>query len=37
MNNGHLQEFIKQRYKVNDIALKELTPSFFSYFEMFYG
>ena len=32
---GHLQAFIKQRYRVNDIALKELTSSFISYFEIY--
>ena len=31
----HLQEFIKSRYHVNDIALKELTPAFITDFEAF--
>lgn len=31
----HLAEFIKQRYKVSDIALKELTPAFITDFELF--
>ena len=31
----HLEEFIKQRYKVSDIALKELTPAFITDFELF--
>lgn len=31
----HLSEFIKQRYKVSDIALKELTPAFITDFELF--
>ena len=29
-----LQDFLKYRYRVNDIALKELTPSFISHFDM---
>ena len=32
---NHLSEFIKQRYKVSDIALKELTPAFITDFELF--
>lgn len=32
---SHLSEFIKQRYKVSDIALKELTPAFITDFELF--
>lgn len=31
----HLSEFIEKRYKVNDIALKELTPAFITDFELF--
>ena len=31
----HLQEFLTIRYRVKDIALKELTPAFISDFEMF--
>lgn len=31
----HLEEFIKQRYKMEDIALKELTPAFITDFEVF--
>lgn len=31
----HLSEFIKQRYKVSDIALKELAPAFITDFELF--
>lgn len=31
----HLEEFIKQRYKVSDIALKELAPDFITDFELF--
>ena len=31
----HLQEFLSIRYRVKDIALKELTPAFISDFEMF--
>ena len=31
----HLEEFIKQRYKVSDIALKELAPAFITDFELF--
>lgn len=31
---NHLSEFIKQRYKVSDIALKELTPAFITDFEL---
>lgn len=30
----HLQSFLKQRYKVNDIALKEIAPAFISDFDM---
>lgn len=30
-----LEEFIKQRYKVSDIALKELAPAFITDFELF--
>lgn len=32
---NHLSEFIKQRYKISDIALKELTPAFITDFELF--
>lgn len=32
---NHLEEFIKQRYKVSDIALKELAPAFITDFELF--
>ena len=32
---NHLSEFIKQRYKVSDIALRELTPAFITDFELF--
>ena len=32
---NHLSEFIKQRYKVSDIALKELAPAFITDFELF--
>ena len=32
---NHLSEFIKQRYKMSDIALKELTPAFITDFELF--
>lgn len=32
---NHLTEFILQRYKVQDIALKELTPAFITDFEIF--
>lgn len=32
---NHLAEFIEQRYKVSDIALKELTPAFITNFELF--
>ena len=31
----HLSEFIKTRYKVEDIALKELAPAFITDFELF--
>lgn len=31
----HLKEYIKKRYKVSDIALKELTPNFITDFELF--
>ena len=31
----HLEEFIKQHYKVSDIALKELAPAFITDFELF--
>ena len=31
----HLAEFIEKRYKVSDIALRELTPAFISDFELF--
>lgn len=31
----HLAEFIEKRYKVSDIALKELTPAFITDFELF--
>ena len=31
----HLSEFIKTRYKVEDIALKELAPAFITGFELF--
>ena len=31
----HLEEFIKQRYKMEDNALKELTPAFITDFEVF--
>lgn len=31
----HLEEFIRQRYKVSDIALKELAPAFITDFEIF--
>ena len=31
----HLAEFVEKRYKVNDIALKELTPAFITDFELF--
>lgn len=31
----HLEEFIKQRYKVSDIALKELAHAFITDFELF--
>lgn len=31
----HLKEFLYQRYHVNDIALKELTPAFITDFDMF--
>ena len=32
---NHLSEFIRQRYKVSDIALKELAPVFITDFELF--
>ncbi len=32
---NHLEEFIKQRYRLSDIALKELTPAFITDFELF--
>lgn len=32
---NHLSEFVRIRYKVSDIALKELTPAFITDFEMF--
>ena len=32
---NHLEEFIKYRYKVTDIALKELTPAFITDFDLF--
>lgn len=32
---GHLKEFLQTRYKVSDIALKEIAPAFISDFEMF--
>ena len=32
---NHLSEFIKQRYKVSDIGLKELAPAFITDFELF--
>jgi len=32
---NHLAKFIRQRYKVEDIALKELSPAFITDFEMF--
>lgn len=31
----HLEEFLKIRYRVSDIALKELTPAFITDFELF--
>ncbi|MFR9610535.1 MAG: site-specific integrase [Rikenellaceae bacterium] len=31
----HLEAFIKQRYRVSDIALKELTPAFITDFELY--
>lgn len=31
----HLEEFIKNRYRVSDIALKELTPAFITDFDIF--
>ena len=31
----HLSEFIEKRYKVSDIALRELTPAFITDFELF--
>ncbi len=32
---NHLSEFIRQHYKVSDIALRELTPAFITDFELF--
>lgn len=32
---NHLEEFIKQRYKVSDIALRELAPAFITDFDLF--
>lgn len=32
---NHLAEFIKTRYRMSDIALKELTPAFITDFELF--
>lgn len=32
---NHLEEFIKLRYKVSDIALRELSPAFITDFELF--
>ena len=32
---NHLEEFIKHRYKVSDIALRELSPAFITDFELF--
>lgn len=32
---NHLSEFIQQRYKTEDIALRELTPAFITDFELF--
>lgn len=32
---NHLSEFVRQRYKVSDIALKELAPAFITDFELF--
>ena len=32
---NHLEDFIKQRYKVSDIALRELTPAFITDFDLF--
>lgn len=32
---NHLTDFIRHRYKVSDIALKELTPAFITDFELF--
>lgn len=32
---NHLSEFIRQRYKMSDIALRELTPAFITDFELF--
>lgn len=32
---NHLEEFIKRRYKVSDIALRELSPAFITDFELF--
>ena len=32
---NHLEEYIKSRYKMSDIALKELTPAFITDFELF--
>ena len=33
--NGLLEEFIKHRYRVSDIALRELSPAFITDFELF--
>ncbi len=33
----HLEEFIKQRYKMEDIALKELTPALYHRFRSFFA
>jgi hypothetical protein len=32
---SHLKEFIKQRYKLNDIGLKDIQPAFITDFEIF--
>lgn len=32
---NHLEEFIKTRYKVSDVALRELAPAFITDFELF--
>ena len=31
----HLAEFVEKRYKASDIALKKLTPTFITDFELF--